>query len=147
MNATRYVVDASVFVAAIRRDEPEHDAAREVLQFLSGRGLQLFAPSILLPEIASALARRGGAAADIEAIVAAIETLHGGRMAAVDDHLALQAVRLAAGMRLRGCDAVYVALAAESGASLVSLDAEQRSRTPPGIPALTPSEVLAQRGR
>ena len=147
MTVARYIIDASVIVAALLRPEADHVDARAVLQALAEHGAELAAPSILLPEIASALARRGAAAADIEDIVAAIETLHAGHMAPVDEDLARRSALLAARQRLRGCDAVYVALAAENGAVLVSLDAEQRSRTPHGITALTPSEILARLGR
>jgi predicted nucleic acid-binding protein len=43
----------------------------------------------------------------------------------VDIELAGQAADIAIEARLRGCDAVYVALAAQLGERLVTLDAEQ----------------------
>ncbi|MFB0535451.1 MAG: hypothetical protein ACETWR_10755 [Anaerolineae bacterium] len=45
--------------------------------------------------------------------------------------------------RLRGCDAIYAALARREGVPLVTWDHQQRSRAAPVVEALTPSEALA----
>ena len=58
--------------------------------------------------------------------------------------MGLAAAQVAAGHRIRGCDAVYVALAYVQEAVLITLDVEQRERTPPSIPARTPAQVLAE---
>ena len=54
------------------------------------------------------------------------------------------AAELAAERQIRGCDAVYVALAQQCGATLITLDGQQRERVPPGVVACTPVEELAR---
>jgi predicted nucleic acid-binding protein len=44
-------------------------------------------------------------------------------------------------MRLRGADAVYVALARRLGMPLVTWDAEQRERAKPVVRVVTPEEA------
>lgn len=63
---------------------------------------------------------------------------------ALDDDLADQAARLGAGMRLRGTDAVYAAVARRFGATLVTRDRQQLERLHSLLPVLTPEEVLQQ---
>jgi len=61
----------------------------------------------------------------------------------IDEALGDLAAELAARYRIRGCDAVYVALAQAKQAFLVTLDRQQRERTPIHLHALTPAEILA----
>ncbi len=61
---------------------------------------------------------------------------------AVDSTLGHQAALLAAEYRLRGADAVYVALAAARSQPLITLDQEMVQRGPAAVLRLTPSEWL-----
>ena len=54
------------------------------------------------------------------------------------------AADIAARCQIRGCDAVYAALAQQKDAILVTLDRQQRERLPPQIVARSPAEELAQ---
>ena len=58
--------------------------------------------------------------------------------------LALAAASLAADYRLRGADAVYVAVARQFGTTLVTLDDQQRTRAATSISTRTPTEALAE---
>ncbi len=57
--------------------------------------------------------------------------------------MARQAAELAATHRLRGADAVYLAVARRYGTTLVSRDVEQRARGSAAGPWQTPEEALA----
>jgi predicted nucleic acid-binding protein len=118
------VVDASVIVAAGHRDEPEHAASREWLRRALAEGRTPAAPTILLPKVASALARTTG---DAELAKEFAQALRRSVLAieAVTEALAARAGDLAAEHGLRGCDAVYVALAERLGEDLVTLDQHQ----------------------
>lgn len=50
---------------------------------------------------------------------------------------------LAAECRLRGCDAIYAALARQEGMPLITWDEQQRERAAPVVETLTPTEALA----
>jgi hypothetical protein len=54
------------------------------------------------------------------------------------------AAGVAAEYRLRGCDAIYVALAYVEQAALITLDGQQRERSPATLRARTPAEALAE---
>ncbi len=57
---------------------------------------------------------------------------------AVDQELAAEAANIAIRQRVRGCDAIYMALAARLGRPLVTLDGEQLSRSGPAAEARRP---------
>jgi predicted nucleic acid-binding protein len=61
----------------------------------------------------------------------------------LDAALASRAVSLAAQHGLRGADAVYAAVAAQAGSTLVTLDSEQLTRLSGVIVTQTPSAALA----
>ena len=61
----------------------------------------------------------------------------------LDDKLMQQALEIAADHRLRGADAIYVAVAQRYGTTLLSLDREHLTRVVGIVPTLTPAEVLA----
>jgi predicted nucleic acid-binding protein len=56
---------------------------------------------------------------------------------------ARQAAQIAITCRLRGADAVYVALAQELGTTLITWDAELLARGALAVPTMTPTDWLA----
>lgn len=139
-----FVVDASVFVADARPPEPYHTDANRLLEMLAVQRCKLHLPAIVLPEIAAALARGTD---DPELARVAIDLYRhwpGVHIRTVDESLADLAAAIAAEQRMRGCDAVYVALAYVEQAVLVTLDGQQRERAPSTIRARTPVQALAE---
>ncbi len=67
----------------------------------------------------------------------------GVRIVIVDESLGNLATEVAAAYRIRGCDAVYVALAQMKHAVLITLDGQQRERAPIQVRARTPAGELA----
>ncbi len=103
----------------------------------------MFVPTIALVELASAFSRGGADASLAEQVVEAYRQRSDLEIVPVDEALAGVAATIAARQRIRGCDAVYVALAQEQQAVLVTLDSEQRQRAPATVSAWTPEELLA----
>jgi predicted nucleic acid-binding protein len=66
------------------------------------------------------------------------------RLVPVDAELTGLGVRVAAGLRLRGGDALYVALTQRLGVPLVTWDEEQRERGSEVVMAITPQQVLKE---
>ena len=64
----------------------------------------------------------------------------------LDAVLARQAVDVAAAHRLRGSDAVYVAVALRFGGVLATLDREQHDRAASALTTFYPAEALAELG-
>jgi predicted nucleic acid-binding protein len=143
MPSRAFVLDASLLVAGIRPGELHYYAARRAVETLTRERVDLFAPAIVLAEIAAAIARGSGSADQAARDVQLVRRLTGLQIVAVGGALADLAARVAAQQRLRGCDAVYVALAQQQQAVLITLDNEQRQRAPATVSAWTPEELLA----
>lgn len=124
----RYTVDASVFVNAFNPHEAGHAESLRILALLQERGDPVFVPALLLPEVAAAVARATGDSGGALDYAEAIAALPHVTLVPLTAALARQAAELAAAHRLRGADAVYVAVARRYATTLVSRDDEQRTR-------------------
>lgn len=144
MQSSDFVLDASVLVAGIRPGEPFYAEARTALEALTRQSANLYVPTIVLAEVAAAIARGSGNASQAAQEVDLVRKMTGMQIVAVDGPLGDRAASVAALQRIRGCDAVYVALAEQRAAILITLDNEQRLRAPATVQAQTPREILAQ---
>lgn len=95
-----------------------------------------------MPEITSGLARGTDDIENALAFANELKLLPNFVFIPVDRELADLASLLAAEHRLRGCNAVYVAVASLFNTKLISLDKQQRERASNCIDALTPQEEL-----
>jgi predicted nucleic acid-binding protein len=139
-----YVIDASVHVADARPQEPNHAEARALLAHLAAKRRMVYLPEIVLAEIAAGISRGTGQRALAQRLVAALRRVPHFQYVPVDDVLGDLAASLAAEYQIRGCDAVYVALAWQQGVPLITLERQQRERVPPDVVARTPTEELAR---
>jgi predicted nucleic acid-binding protein len=138
-----FVIDASVYVSRLQGQEARHAKSARLLEAVAARETPVLCPEILLPEVAATIARGLGDAELAERAAAHLRALPGHRFVAVDGPLSGFASRLAAERRLRGCDAIYAALALREGARLITWDNEQRERAAGMVETLTPTEALA----
>ena len=140
------VIDASVYVSRLHRREIHHVESVRLLDAVAAHRVPVLCPEILLPEVTAAIAR-GLDDTELACRVAThLRTLPGHRFIAVDRALGDWAARLAAEYRLRGCDAIYVALAQREGAHLITWDKQQREQAAAVVETLTPAEALAVEG-
>ena len=137
-----YVIDSSVHVADARPQAPHHSEARALLAHLAAEERAVYLPEIVLAEIAAAISRGTGERALAQRLVAALRRIPHFHYVPIDDVLGDLAASLAAEYQIRGCDAVYVALARHQGLRLITLDRQQRKRVPPDVAACTPAEEL-----
>jgi predicted nucleic acid-binding protein len=137
-----YVIDASVHVADARPQEPRHPEARALLARLAADEATVYLPEIVLAEVAAAISRGTGERTLAQRLVTALRRVPHFHYVPIDEGLGNLAARLAGEYQIRGCDAVYVALAQQQGARLITLDCQQRERVPPGVTACTPSAEL-----
>lgn len=139
-----YVVDASVHVSDFRRDDPHHASSSRLFQALAARVLPVLCPEILLPEVASAVFRGTGDSALAQRLVHSLRRIPHYRFIPVDAGLADLAADLAARYGIRGCDAIYVAIAHRLSIALITWDNQQRERALGVAEALTPDEALTR---
>lgn len=122
------VVDASVWVARLVPGDGFHQAARDWMAAPHEDNTLLISPSLLLPEVGGAIARRTGDGDLAARAIAALEQLPGIRLIEMERNLVAEAAELAASLGLRGADAVYVAGAEYLHLPLCTLDDDQARR-------------------
>ena len=105
------VVDASVWVSRLVPQDAHHAISRQWLeQYIADGGL-VVAPVLLLAEISGAIARRTGEPDLARRALEGILRVPNLRLVSTDPRMGKSAARLAADLRLRGADAMYVAVA------------------------------------
>jgi predicted nucleic acid-binding protein len=140
--ALRYTVDASVFVNAFNPHEEGHEASLQILSAIQERGDPVIVPTLLVPEIAAAVARATDDTTGAFQYASAAAALPHLTLVSLTATVARQAADLAATHRLRGADAIYVAVARRYGTTIVSRDDEQRTRGAAVVGCQTPEEAL-----
>jgi predicted nucleic acid-binding protein len=122
------VIDASVYIALINANENYH--ANSWAWFRQAQSAQelLSAPVILLAEIAAALSRGLNNPTLAHRVVQQLLNSKIVDLAPVTPNLAERAAAISADHQIRGCDAIYLALAEQLGDHLVTLDQQQFER-------------------
>jgi len=139
---TTFTVDASVFLNAFNPNKRHQQDSFQLLSRIREQAAPILVPTLLLPEIAASIGRVRGNSALALQFTAKLERLPYITLVTLDPELARQAADIAANYRLRGSDAVYVAVALRFGSTLITLDREQRERAADLIPARYPVEAL-----
>ncbi len=137
-----YCLDASVIVNAIVEKEPFHEFSLALMEHINKSRILVVFPNIVIPEVASAIARGTGSSANTKPLIRSLIEVPNFAFIPIDKELSLQAAELAAEHKLRGADSLYVAVAHQYGCKLVSLDEVQREKSSKLIETLTPKEEL-----
>lgn len=141
-----FTVDASVWVNGFDQREGGHDISRRFLDYLEYQAIPVIMPSLVIVEVAGAISRTRKNSVQAQAFANALSRLSNITLLPLDKVLSFQALELAAKYELRGADAVYAAVALQSGSTLVSWDNEHLTRLSSLVSTQTPSMVLANRG-
>ncbi len=139
-----YTVDASVWVNGFDQRELGHAISRQLLDLLSVQAIPIIVPNLVLVEVAGAISRTRHNPEQAQAFATALSRLPNVTLKLLDEALADQALVLAAQHGLRGADAIYAAVAVQSGCTLISLDNEHLTRLVGIVPVLTPATVLSK---
>lgn len=135
------VLDASVYVAMINRHEPHHDVSWSWFAKVRELKETLIAPSIIVAETAAAIRR---AHKEPQLAYRVVRRLMNSRMielVPISLSLSETAANIAIAHQIRGCDSIYVALAQQNKAQLVTLDRQQLERSQSIISAITPHQI------
>lgn len=122
------VIDASLYIALVNEREDAH--TRSWAWFEQAQALRepILAPAILLAEVAAALSRGVGDSILARRVVQQLRSSGMVELIPVTVAMAVQAATIAADYGIRGCDAIYVALAVQQEDGLVTLDRQQLER-------------------
>jgi predicted nucleic acid-binding protein len=137
-----FVLDASVHLNALNPNEAGSALSQRLLERLFQGPWPIISPTLLLVEVAAAIARIFDDADRGWAVAQAIRGLPRQIWVPLDETLAEEAAHLAATHRLRGADSVYAAVARRYGAILITLDRQQLERGSSSLSVLTPADAL-----
>lgn len=136
------IIDASVWVASVLEKDAHHEVSLAFMhRFVRERQIATV-PLLVWAEIAGAVARRTGDTDRGLKVAGLITGQPWVRGVPMDATSADESMRLAARLRLRGADAVYVALATTYREPLITLDAEMLERAGGVAEVLTPEQWL-----
>lgn len=139
-------IDANVWVASHLPSERGHTVAARLVTTVLSDEIRMEQPAITLVEVASALRRRGTIRAEVEQRVAWLASLPGAVYHDLDVRAAIQAASTAMLTGLRAADAIYLATARATGATLITFDTELQTARLPGARVMSPEAWLAARG-
>ncbi len=140
----RLVVDASVFVAEQIEEQPEFPAAAAFFSHCVKQGVQLYAPVIVLAEVAGAIARITQNSGLGTLAITRLGQFPRLALRQMDVAFGEAAARAAARWFLRGADSCYAALARELKCPLITGDDELLTRCPPTMKVMRPEQWLNQ---
>jgi predicted nucleic acid-binding protein len=140
----QFTIDTSVFISALSETEEAHEVSRAFFQALVGRPVIVIVPTLIYPEISGAVCRLSQNSVLAIDSLRILDLLPNLNIIPLDEHLARKAVVAACEGGMKGSDAVFVAVAERFDSVLVSLDTQQRLRSPSTTRALTPEEALSE---
>jgi predicted nucleic acid-binding protein len=123
-----YVLDASFIISAVLATQPLHNESKNFLDKIKRDNLLVFESEIVLPEIASALTRITNQHEEAIQFRREFRNIPNFYFISIDSYLSNIAVGYSAKLKLKGADSIYVALAYERGATLVTLDKQQYNK-------------------
>ena len=141
-----YTIDASVFLNGFNPLETGYADSKAFLDFIKSGAAPVVVPALLLPELAGAIGRGQNDPGRARKFAHSVSKLPQLMILPVDLPLAQQASSLAAQYRLRGSDAIYVAVAYRFGCVLITLDLEQLQRVKTIVITRTPADENSQLG-
>ena len=131
-------IDTSVWASSILPNDSNHITALNWIIQYTANGGYLVAPTLLVVEIAAAVARATGNAQMGHNAIKHLYAYNPMLLLSIDQSLVNEAADIAAGFRLRGSDALFVALARQLSIPLVSFDNEQLTRPTSIITTIRP---------
>ncbi len=139
-----FVLDASVHLNALNSAEAGSAESQALIERLFRKPWPVISPTLLLVEVAAAVARVFNDAGRGMAIAQALRGLPGQIWVPLDEEIAVEAAPLAGGRRLPGAGGFCGGVPRRYGAVLVTLDRQQRERLSDVLPVLTSAEALAR---
>lgn len=136
-------VEANVFISAASASEAGAAVSRAFIRRISLLSVPLYCPTILLPEVSAGIARPTNNSILAKQVTDDVARLPSLVCVGLDQLRADLAVDAAITCRLRGADAVYVAVAQEYSTTLITWDQELLTRGAAAVTVMTPANWLA----
>jgi len=132
-------IDASVFIASLRSSEPAYAESWACLQQIQKNTVEVICPTLVLPECAAAIIRPTQDQQLASEVIHKVSNFPLMHLISLTQPLATRAAEIAIECRLRGADAIYVAVAEFYSTQLISLDQEMLERGKQLVTTATPN--------
>lgn len=136
------VIDTSAWIAGLVSGDAHHADTVPFLRLVESQATQFAVPAHFLAEIAGVLARTGERDEIIEIEIRSIEASGRFHIVPVSVGMGLLAAEIARVAKIRGADAVFVALARGLDIPLITWDRQQRERGSSYCRTMTPVEAM-----
>jgi predicted nucleic acid-binding protein len=133
------IIDASVWVSRLVPSDANHTVSERWLTRYVSRGEPIILPATMPVEVAGAIARRTNDEVFARSVVAELVWNPLIELVEVSREVSEISARVAARLRLRGMDAIYVALAESRGIPLITWDEDILFRAARAIDVAKPS--------
>jgi len=120
-----YCIDASVIVNSLMEKESYCSQSKAFLNMVQHKGIKIFLPEIIIPEITSGIFRATKDEDFAFQFAKNLRAIPNFSFVSVDGRLADLASWIICKTNLKGVDAVYVALVFDYNLELITLDKEQ----------------------
>lgn len=120
-----YCIDASVIIGSHLEKEPYHVQSKDFLIMIEKKGLKVFLPEIVIPEITSGIFRATKDENFTSQFTKNLRSISNFSFVSIDSRLADLASWIICKTNLKAADAIYVALALDYNLELITLDKEQ----------------------
>lgn len=137
-----YCLDASVVTNSFIEKEEYHKFSKRLVDKIKEENISVVLPEIVFPEVASAISRGLDDYRIALRFTEQLRQIPNFVFIPIDAELSTLAAKFAATNKLRGSDAIYVAVAFIFNVKLITLDSEQKDRVNGLVRALTPAEEL-----
>jgi predicted nucleic acid-binding protein len=135
---TTATIDASVFIASLRPKEPAYAESLACLQEIQKNAVEVICPTLVLPECAAAIIRPTQDQQLASEIIHKVSNFPLMHLISLTQMLADRSAEISIECRLRGADAIYVAVAEFYSTQLISLDQEMLERGKQLVTTVTP---------
>ncbi|MDQ6692958.1 MAG: PIN domain-containing protein [Chloroflexota bacterium] len=132
------VVDASVWTSRLVAHDVNHSDSLLWLSQYVARGGQVLAPEFLVIEVIAAVARQAGLSHSAKRLIPYLYYHAAIQFLTLDTQMVRRTAAIAADLRLKAGDAIYVAVAEQTSSPLVSLDNQQLQRASSLVETYTP---------
>lgn len=137
-----YTLDASVFLSDLDTNSAHHSSCNTLMGYLHTTITPIVVPSLILAELASVLSQELHDPRQARLVVSLLRSMQHIRLVGLNDGLAQDAVDIASSYELSACSAIYVAVARQFDATLVTLDQHVYERVAAIVPVMTPADLL-----
>ncbi len=137
----RVTLDSSVFIAALRKEEQEHDSCLNILEKVKNGIYVAIEPYTVLIEVVAAIKRRTGSselAMNVKRFMESLDTIYFLELVRSRTD---KCAEICEKLSVKGMDSIVIQTAMENGAILVTLDKEMEGRARKLVKTVKPSEL------